>query len=60
MIGRLPAGATLFRKLSSYLLTEEQLQDNGYPRTNPEAPGKAAIFNQPERKPVTDREDYNE
>ncbi|KAM9357559.1 RNA exonuclease 1 homolog [Symphorus nematophorus] len=43
-------GATLYRKLKTYLMTEEQLQEHGYPRTNPEAAGKAIIFNLPEKK----------
>ncbi|KAM8746322.1 RNA exonuclease 1 homolog [Acanthopagrus schlegelii] len=47
-------GATLYRKLRAYLMTEEQLQEHGYPRSNPEAPGKAIIFNLPEKKAVTD------
>lgn len=47
-------GATLYRKLKSYLMTEEQLQEHGYPRTNPEAAGKAIIFNLPEKKAITD------
>ncbi|KAM9848340.1 RNA exonuclease 1 homolog [Aulostomus maculatus] len=38
-------GATLYRKLKPYLLTEEQLQQLGYPRVNPEAPGKAIFYN---------------
>uniref|UniRef100_A0A3B5LV98 REX1, RNA exonuclease 1 homolog n=1 Tax=Xiphophorus couchianus TaxID=32473 RepID=A0A3B5LV98_9TELE len=44
------SGANLYRKLQAYLMTEEQLQEHGYPRLNPEAPGKAVIYNQPERK----------
>lgn len=47
-------GATLYRKLKAYLMTEEQLQEHGYPRMNPEAPGKAMLFNLPEKKAVTD------
>lgn len=37
-------------------MTEEQLQEHGYPRANPEAPGKAIIYNLPEKKIITDRE----
>ncbi|KAM9762278.1 RNA exonuclease 1 homolog [Menidia menidia] len=48
------AGASLYRKLNAYLMTEEQLQEHGYPRTNLEAPGKAVIHNAPEKKAVTD------
>ncbi|XP_059197612.1 RNA exonuclease 1 homolog [Centropristis striata] len=47
-------GATLYRKLKAYLMTDEQLQEHGYPRTNPEAPGKAVIHNLPEKKTITD------
>lgn len=53
---RLPAGATLYRKMKAYLMTEEQLQEHGYPRPNPEAAGRAVIYNQPEKKAVADRE----
>ncbi|XP_076582912.1 RNA exonuclease 1 homolog [Chaetodon auriga] len=47
-------GATLYRKLKTYLMTEEQLQEHGYPRANPEAVGKAIIFNLPEKKATAD------
>ncbi|XP_031715562.1 RNA exonuclease 1 homolog [Anarrhichthys ocellatus] len=47
-------GATLYRKLQAYSMTEEQLQEHGYPRTNPEATGKAVVYNLPEKKAVTD------
>ncbi|XP_030583599.1 RNA exonuclease 1 homolog [Archocentrus centrarchus] len=47
-------GATLYRKMKAYLMTEEQLQEHGYPRPNPDAAGKAIIYNQPEKKAVTD------
>ncbi|XP_067369916.1 RNA exonuclease 1 homolog isoform X2 [Channa argus] len=47
-------GATLYRKLKAYLMTEEQLQEHGYPRANPEAAGKAIIYNLPEKKVITD------
>lgn len=52
----LAVGATLYRKLKAYLMTEEQLQEHGYPRTNPEAAGKAIMYNLPEKKANTDRE----
>ncbi|XP_035996847.1 RNA exonuclease 1 homolog [Fundulus heteroclitus] len=48
------SGANLYRKLKAYLMTEEQLQEHGYPRPNPEASGKAVIFNQPEKKVTPD------
>ncbi|XP_017276074.1 RNA exonuclease 1 homolog [Kryptolebias marmoratus] len=47
-------GTVLFRKLKAYLMTEEQLQEHGYPRLNPEASGKAVIYNQPEKKIISD------
>ncbi|XP_018551300.1 RNA exonuclease 1 homolog isoform X2 [Lates calcarifer] len=47
-------GATLYRKLKTYLMTEEQLQEHGYPRTHPEAAGKAVIYNLPEKKVIAD------
>uniref|UniRef100_A0AAQ5ZWS6 Exonuclease domain-containing protein n=1 Tax=Amphiprion ocellaris TaxID=80972 RepID=A0AAQ5ZWS6_AMPOC len=47
-------GASLYRKLKAYLMTEEQLQEHGYPRTNPEAAGKAIIYNLPEKKNIAD------
>ncbi|KAK7888876.1 hypothetical protein WMY93_024436 [Mugilogobius chulae] len=37
--------ATLYHKLKTYLMTEEQLQEHGYPRKDPEASGKASSFN---------------
>lgn len=48
-------GARLYRKLKVYLMTEDQLQEHGYPRANPEAPGRAVIYNLPEKKPASDR-----
>lgn len=51
----LSIGATLFRKLKAYLMTEEQLQEHGYPRPNPGATGKAIICNLPEKKVIADR-----
>uniref|UniRef100_A0A8C4FG76 REX1, RNA exonuclease 1 homolog n=1 Tax=Dicentrarchus labrax TaxID=13489 RepID=A0A8C4FG76_DICLA len=48
------SGATLYRKLKTYMMTEEQLQEHGYPRINPDAPGKAIIYNLPEKKAIAD------
>ncbi|XP_020789014.2 RNA exonuclease 1 homolog isoform X2 [Boleophthalmus pectinirostris] len=45
-----PSGATLYHKLKTYLMTEEQLQEHGYPRKDPEASGKALLYNLPEKK----------
>ncbi|XP_076007442.1 RNA exonuclease 1 homolog [Genypterus blacodes] len=47
-------GVALYRKLRAYLMTEEQLEEHNYPRSNPEAAGKAIIHNLPEKKAVTD------
>lgn len=52
----LSVGARLYRKLQVYLMTEDQLQEHGYPRTSPEASGRAVIYNLPEKKPASDRE----
>lgn len=51
----LSAGASLYRKLKVYLMTEAQLQEHGYPRSNPEAPGRAVLHNLPEKKLASDR-----
>ncbi|XP_019730997.1 RNA exonuclease 1 homolog [Hippocampus comes] len=47
-------GAALYRKLKAYLMTEEQLQEHGYPRINPNAVGKAVLCNLPEKKVIMD------
>ncbi|XP_056459408.1 RNA exonuclease 1 homolog [Gadus chalcogrammus] len=49
-----PCGAALYRKLKAYLMTEEQLQEHGYPRASAESSGRAVIHNQPERKALAD------
>uniref|UniRef100_A0A803VQ95 RNA exonuclease 1 homolog n=1 Tax=Ficedula albicollis TaxID=59894 RepID=A0A803VQ95_FICAL len=46
-------GAALYRRLREYLLTEEQLKENGYPLPHPEKPGRAVLFTAEEKK-VTD------
>ncbi|MCJ8734680.1 hypothetical protein PDJAM_G00238070 [Pangasius djambal] len=43
-------GAVLYQKLKAYVLTEEQLQEHGYPRPHPERLGHAIIYNAPEKK----------
>ncbi|XP_078054479.1 RNA exonuclease 1 homolog isoform X2 [Mustelus asterias] len=48
------AGAMLYKRLTEYVLTEEQLQENSYPRPHPEKPGIAVLYNQDERKNNTD------
>ncbi|XP_049732158.1 RNA exonuclease 1 homolog isoform X3 [Elephas maximus indicus] len=44
-------GAALYSRLKEYLLTEDQLKDNGYPFPHPERPGGAVIFTAEEKKP---------
>lgn len=44
-------GATLYRRLREYLLTLEQLKENGYPFPHPQRPGGAVIFTADEKKP---------
>ncbi|GAA6067834.1 RNA exonuclease 1 homolog, partial [Tachysurus ichikawai] len=48
--------AVLYQKLKAYVLTEEQLQEHGYPRPHPEHLGHAIVYNAPEKK-NQDRED---
>ena len=50
-----PAGTALYSRLREYLLTQEQLKENGYPFPHPERPGGAIIFTAEEKKPK-DRE----
>lgn len=50
------AGSALYRKLQGYMMTEEQFQEHGYPRPNPEAAGRAVIHNLPLKKANTDGE----
>uniref|UniRef100_A0A3Q3KJM2 Exonuclease domain-containing protein n=1 Tax=Monopterus albus TaxID=43700 RepID=A0A3Q3KJM2_MONAL len=44
------SGATLYRKLKAYLMTEEELLEHGYPRASPKGAGKASVFNPGEKK----------
>ncbi|XP_047386667.1 RNA exonuclease 1 homolog [Sciurus carolinensis] len=44
-------GAALYSRLRDYLLTPEQLQENGYPFPHPERPGGAVILTAEEKKP---------
>lgn len=44
------AGAALYRRLKEYLMTEEQLKENGYPMPHPEKPGRAILFTAEEKK----------
>uniref|UniRef100_A0A674KJ31 Exonuclease domain-containing protein n=1 Tax=Terrapene triunguis TaxID=2587831 RepID=A0A674KJ31_9SAUR len=39
------SGIVLYRILKDYVLTEEQLHENGYPQPNPEKPGSAILGN---------------
>ncbi|XP_041086416.1 RNA exonuclease 1 homolog [Polyodon spathula] len=43
-------GATLYRKMKGYLMTEEQLQEHGYPRPNPDKPGGAIVHTASQKK----------
>ncbi|XP_062051160.1 putative exonuclease GOR [Lepus europaeus] len=43
--------ATLYRRLGRYLLTEDQLKENGYPFPHPERPGGAILFKGQEKLP---------
>ncbi|XP_057698023.1 RNA exonuclease 1 homolog [Corythoichthys intestinalis] len=47
-------GASLYRKLKAYLMTEDQLQEHGYPRISPNSVGKAVLYNLPEKKVIMD------
>ncbi|XP_004778081.1 RNA exonuclease 1 homolog isoform X3 [Mustela putorius furo] len=44
-------GAALYGRLKEYLLTEDQLKENGYPFPHPERPGGAVLFTAEEKKP---------
>lgn len=44
-------GTALYSRLREYLLTQEQLKENGYPFPHPERPGGAVIFTAEEKKP---------
>ncbi|XP_058513859.1 RNA exonuclease 1 homolog [Ochotona princeps] len=44
-------GAALYSRLREYLLTEEQLKENGYPFPHPDRPGGAVIFTAEEKRP---------
>ncbi|XP_051950328.1 RNA exonuclease 1 homolog [Xyrauchen texanus] len=43
-------GAILYMKLKNYLMTEEQLEEHGYPRPHPEISGHVVVHNLPEKK----------
>uniref|UniRef100_A0A672LNR3 RNA exonuclease 1 homolog n=1 Tax=Sinocyclocheilus grahami TaxID=75366 RepID=A0A672LNR3_SINGR len=45
-----PKGAILYNKQKKYAMTEEQLQEHGYPRPHPEMSGQAVVHNLPEKK----------
>ncbi|NWV70406.1 REXO1 exonuclease, partial [Malurus elegans] len=46
-------GAALYRRLKEYLMSEEQLKENGYPMPHPDKAGRAVLFTADEKK-VTD------
>ncbi|XP_058019349.1 RNA exonuclease 1 homolog [Ahaetulla prasina] len=43
-------GATLYRRLKEYVLTEDDLKEHGYPLPCPERPGRAIVFAAEEKK----------
>ncbi|KAK9409156.1 RNA exonuclease 1 like [Crotalus adamanteus] len=43
-------GATLYRRLKEYVLTEDELKEHGYPLPCPERPGRAVVFAMEEKK----------
>ncbi|XP_077080368.1 RNA exonuclease 1 homolog [Siphateles boraxobius] len=43
-------GAILYKILKNYAMTEEQLQEHGYPRPHPEMSGHAVVHNLPVKK----------
>ncbi|KAM3856004.1 RNA exonuclease 1 homolog isoform 2-T5 [Vipera latastei] len=43
-------GATLYRRLKEYVLTEDELKEHGYPLPCPERPGRAVVFAVEEKK----------
>uniref|UniRef100_A0A8D2F567 RNA exonuclease 1 homolog n=1 Tax=Theropithecus gelada TaxID=9565 RepID=A0A8D2F567_THEGE len=43
--------AALYSRLKEYLLTQDQLKENGYPFPHPERPGGAIIFTAEEKRP---------
>ncbi|NXD28763.1 REXO1 exonuclease, partial [Spelaeornis formosus] len=45
-------GAALYRRLREYLMTEEQLKENGYPMPHPEKAGRAVLFTAEEKKVI--------
>ncbi|OWF47383.1 RNA exonuclease 1 homolog [Mizuhopecten yessoensis] len=43
-------GADLYKRLSRYILVEEQMKENGFPRPSPTEPGSAVFFVEPRKK----------
>ncbi|XP_032568005.1 RNA exonuclease 1 homolog isoform X2 [Chiroxiphia lanceolata] len=43
-------GAALYRRLKEYLMSEEQLKENGYPMPHPDKAGRAVLFTAEEKK----------
>ncbi|NXP09978.1 REXO1 exonuclease, partial [Thinocorus orbignyianus] len=43
-------GPALYRRLKEYLMTEEQLKENGYPMPHPEKAGRAVLYTVEEKK----------
>ncbi|XP_069127759.1 RNA exonuclease 1 homolog [Argopecten irradians] len=43
-------GAELYKRLTRYILTEEQMKENGFPRPSPSVSGSAVFFVEPRKK----------
>ncbi|XP_006639982.2 RNA exonuclease 1 homolog [Lepisosteus oculatus] len=43
-------GSVLYRKMKEYLMTQEQLQEHGYPCSHPDKPGRAVVCGVAEKK----------
>ncbi|XP_053155860.1 RNA exonuclease 1 homolog isoform X2 [Hemicordylus capensis] len=43
-------GAALYRRLKEYVMTEDELKENGYPMPCPEKPSRAVVFTVEEKK----------
>ncbi|XP_041358809.1 RNA exonuclease 1 homolog [Gigantopelta aegis] len=46
-------GAELYKRLQTYVLTEQQLKDNGFPLPNPDAGGCAIFYTESQHKDVS-------
>ena len=46
------SGAELYSRLEKYILTEDELRDNGYPRPSEEAGGQVKFYKERETKDI--------